>query len=199
MIGRQNMNGLCGTCQRTSNLMIASFFEFSGIDDGKPLGSLVESNNEVVELGSSLQLTKSFKRVAKTTLVVENVNMELELIRRQVAGDAFSQLQSGDMTTFLSHCDEGWVKYCTVTVDESDNTPLAVLRYLRRSHQLRRCTTLGETNPQCAQFVREDFLLLLEFLLSLCFVAFRRHVSFLEDLQVPPGLLNSSNMVGTLS
>ena len=93
---------------RTSDLVVAALLEFSCINDSKSFCRLVESDNKIVKLGTGLLMPESLQSVDEAALVVEDVDVKLKLVRREVTSNTFGQLGCCNMTAFFAHGDKGW-------------------------------------------------------------------------------------------
>ena len=107
--------------------MVAPLFEFTGIDHCKPFCSLVEPYDEVVEHGCRFAVSGAFQRGYKTTSVMEDIYVELELVVFQMGFDTLGQTRGCLVSAFLSFCDQLGEKDRPISIDQHNNPFVASL------------------------------------------------------------------------
>jgi len=117
----------------TSHLVITSFLELTSVDHRKPLTGLIESYDEIIEHGRRVSVSGPFQGIYEATSVVEDVNVELELVRIQVRFDAPSQERGRFVSAFLSLCDQRGKEYCPIAIDQHHHSFFTSLNFLRET------------------------------------------------------------------
>jgi hypothetical protein len=102
--------------------MVAPFLEFTSIDHRKPLSGLIESYDEVVEHGRRITVSAASQSTSEATSVMEDIYVELELVRFEMRFDAFGQTRGRLVSAFLSLCDQRREKDGPIAIDQHDNS-----------------------------------------------------------------------------
>ena len=68
------------TCRPTFNFSICSLFAVANVYHQETFGGLVETHDKIIEFSFYRGMAQSTKRINQTTLIVENVDPNLELV-----------------------------------------------------------------------------------------------------------------------
>lgn len=115
----------------TFNFSIRSLLAATDVDHEEALGCLIEANDKVIKLLSGGREADPGKGFEEATLVVKQVDPEMEFLMAEVWGEpvthAFGQQPGSLEATFLALSDEVWGEYSSVAIQETDDAFLVRL------------------------------------------------------------------------